>query len=292
MIGLDYASTDSQHPPDWAAIKASGVSFVILRGAYGNWVDTTFTRDYQALADHGFVRGAYLFLRYPRQGSTPPSQPGIQAHALVSALARYPRGPLDLPPCLDIEFPGDGRVDTGMTAQQCLDWARVAWQVLRDGLGVPPPIYTSARVWREDLQNLPAPDLTESPLWLAAYALRGRMQPMRDALAVSHLAWPATPKPWGDPGNSWIHQYQGDAIGFPGLNSTVDLNRFRVLRGGDSGDRVKWVQRRLGRIPTGTFDADLETVVRTFQRMTGLEQDGVVGPRTFAQLCWSGVERV
>ena len=36
----------------------------------------------------------------------------------------------------------------------------------RDYYGVAPIIYTSARVWQEDLANLPAPDLAESPLWL------------------------------------------------------------------------------------------------------------------------------
>ena len=56
-----------------------------------------------------------------------------------------------------------------MTAGQLLDGVREAWQTLRARYGVAPIIYTSARVWQEDLANLPAPDLVESPLWLARY---------------------------------------------------------------------------------------------------------------------------
>jgi hypothetical protein len=39
---------------------------------------------------------------------------------------------------------------------------------------VAPMIYTSERVWREELSNLPAPDLTESPLWLKHYPCQPR----------------------------------------------------------------------------------------------------------------------
>src|SRR4249919_1120856 len=100
-----------------------------------------------------------------------------------------------------------------MTARQLLDGVREAWKTLRDHYRVAPIIYTSARVWREDLANLPAPDLVESPLWLARY-------PFWKGTAVydpRHFAGgrlnPPVPPPWGDPTNWWIHQYQGDAVG-------------------------------------------------------------------------------
>lgn len=287
MIGIDYASVDGNGPPNWHSARAAGVTFVIVRGAYGNWIDTTFQRDYAGIAAAGLVRGAYLFLRYPRKGQPSPPQPHIQARALIDALGRQARSKLDLPPCLDIEFPGDGRRETELSAHQALEWTRVAWRTMKDALGVSPLVYTSARVWKEDLANLPAPDLADSPLWLARYPYRTRIAAMTEPGTVHSLAWPPTPPPWGDQTNSWIHQYQGDALKMPGFTATVDVNRFRYLRPGAVGDRVAWLQRRLGRTVTATFDEDLAKVVREFQRLSGLGVDGIVGPQTFAQLCWA-----
>lgn len=292
VLTIDYAVVDGNQPPRWPAVRQAGVSTVIVRGTYGDWVDTAFLRDYDAIGSEGFVRGAYLFLRFPRKGLATPVAPDIQARAMVAALARFARVRHDLPPVIDLEFPGAGRSETGLSANQCLDWFRAAWRVLRDAYGVAPIIYTSARVWREDLLDAPAADLVESPLWLASYAFRDRVPAQIDTLTMSHMAWPATPRPWGDATNSHLHQYQGDALQFPGVSSTVDVSRWRYTRLGDTGDRVKWVQRRLGRAETGVYDSDFETVVKAFQSLGGLSRDGLVGPRTFAQLCWSGAERV
>lgn len=286
MIGIDYGSVDGNKPPDWFRVRAAGVRFVIVRGAYGTTIDPHFQRDWHDIRREGIVRGAYLFLRSPRKGQPTPPTPERQAKALIQALGML--HPTDLPPTLDIEYPGDGRRDTGLSAAQCLDWARVAWQTLRDAYGVPPLIYTSARVWKEDLQNLPAPDLASSPLWLARYPFKTRIAAVTHRATVSQLAWPPVPPPWGDATNVWIHQYQGDATHLPGFTSTVDLNRFRVMRVGSAGDRVKWLQGRLGRERTGVFDDLTEAAVKSLQRKYKLDEDGVVGPATFAPLCWQG----
>lgn len=65
------------------------------------------------------------------------------------------------------------------------------------------------------------------------------------------------------------------------------MNRFNVTARGATGDRVRWLQRRLGIAPSGTFDAATERALRVFQSSKGVTADGVVGPRTFAYLCWS-----
>lgn len=61
---------------------------------------------------------------------------------------------------------------------------------------------------------------------------------------------------------------------------------------GSAGDDVKRLQRVLARHLlwdpfgpiTGTFDAGLETAVKSFQQANGLPVDGVVGPATWAAL--------
>jgi len=241
------------------------------------------------MKDAGLVRGAFLFLRFPHpevdRKYGRPADPITQATAVTKTLplGMIERG--DLPPTLDIEFPGS-RSKTGMSAQQCLEHVRSARSVLKNYYGVAPIIYMSARVWRDDLLNLPAPDLVESPLWLAHYPFN-RGQARRDRM-VSQVAPPPVPPPWGDSSNWWIHQYQGDAIGLPGFApGNVDMNRFHTTVRGDAGERVKWVQRRLRIAQNGTFDAAMEGALRTFQARNGLPASGQVDPRTFAYLCWS-----
>ena len=98
--------------------------------------------------------------------------------------------------------------------------------------------------------------------------------------------WPAAvPKPWGDAGNWWIHQYHGDAWKFPGFKQ-VDVNRFNSMVKGASGDRVKWVQRRLGIAQSGDYDDAMLEKIKKLQSDNGIDADGTIGPQTFALLCW------
>ena len=64
------------------------------------------------------------------------------------------------------------------------------------------------------------------------------------------------------------------------------MNRFNTLTPGAKGDAVKWVQRKLGVAPSGTFDKALLLAVSSFQTKHGLVADGIVGPKTFAVMCW------
>lgn len=58
----------------------------------------------------------------------------------------------------------------------------------------------------------------------------------------------------------------------------------RVLRLGDSGEAVEKLQERLGIPQTGVFNRETATAVRAHQAEFGLEQDGVVGRRTWDTL--------
>ena len=150
-------------------------------------------------------------------------------------------------------------------------------------------IYTSQNVWNQ-LSDPLAPDLSESPLWVKDYPFNP---------GPPRLSWPVPPprlpRPWQErtkpvpKGNNWwIHQYQGDATGLPGFSTAkVDMNRFNTMVRGEVGDRVKWVQVRLGIAQSGVFDASMEIALRAFQRSNGLVESSIIDPRTFAYLCWS-----
>lgn len=154
-------------------------------------------------------------------------------------------------------------------------------------------LYTSGRVWHEDLGDVRAPELADRcPLWLARYPFAGDQAPILDAMRVldANKAHPVTvPPQLGDRGDWVIHQFQGNAVRCPGLaHGRVDVNRFNVARPGDTGDRVTWVQRKL-KLPetSGTLDVETAAALRTFQAERGLAADAVVGPRTFAALAWA-----
>ena len=65
------------------------------------------------------------------------------------------------------------------------------------------------------------------------------------------------------------------------------MNRFKTMARGATGDRIRWVQRRLGIPQSGAFDPGTERALRAFQNRKGISADGVIDPRTFAYLCWS-----
>jgi GH25 family lysozyme M1 (1,4-beta-N-acetylmuramidase) len=209
--------------------------------------------------------------------------------------------PSDYPISLDVEFPGEGQPDTGMTPAQLLKGVLEAWQILKDTYGVAPLIYTSARVWLDDLKNPEVPAaVKESLLWLARYAYSPGPAVMTN---VDAIAYPPVPPPWAgtDPkpityrgmpysnDNWFIHQYMGNAVQCPGFpTGNVDMNRMRPLQKGSTGERVKWLQRRLGlKQVDGKFGPQTDKAVRDLQAAkNGLVSDGIVGPRTYAYLCW------
>jgi lysozyme len=281
IFGIDTASVDENWHADWLKAKDKAeIRFGIIRANLGIWPDKAFKREWPRIKDAGLVRGAYMFLLF---GKGRYFDPVAQAKVFIKTVGQLQ--PDDLPPSLDVEFPGGGRVKTGLSAKQCLDAVRAAWKVLKDNYGVAPIIYTSGRVWHEDLNDLPAPDLIESPLWLARYYYRkGPFVRNPKAFAGGRLN-PQVPLPWGDPANWWIHQYQGDARGLPGFNQ-VDLNRFNTMTSGAKGQRVEWVQRRL-RVPeTGVFDAATVSALKTCKQRKSLEANDVVDLPTFVLLSW------
>lgn len=281
-FGVDTAGGENQNP-DWPRARAQvPLDFAIIRASGGTQQDAYFRHAWPKLKDAGLVRGAYLFLSFPRNGRWP-SDPVAQAKAFIATVGNLDES--ELPPALDVE--ADCWQKTGMKPRQLLDGVRSAWKALTDHYKVAPIIYTSARVWIEVLGNLPAPDLAESPLWVKDYPLRTLRAYYDPQTFAGGRFNPRMPAPWGEAANWWIHQYQGDAVGLPGFPSTVDMNRFNTIIRGTAGHRVRWVQRRLKIPQSGVFDAATEKALRAFQNKKGIDADGVINPRTFAFLCWS-----
>lgn len=296
LFGIDYASVD-ENKINLAVAKAQGLlSFAIPRATYGTYVDPIYKDQVAGLKSIGIVTGAYAFLRCPFKGARPVS-PEDQIDAFVAAVG--PLGCDSLPPSLDVEFPGNGFVDTGWENKaMALDWVRRAWSRLQTAYKIDPIVYTSARVWQEDLGNQAAPEMSGSPLWLAKYLCNAKKPAMRDASIFQKgtigifkkpvnppipLPWQSASK-WAD--NFWIHQYQGDAIGFPGFSNTVDMNRFNPLLLGSSGSRVEWLQRKLKITVNGYFDQVTAQALAAFQKSLSLDADAIVGPKTFCALAW------
>ncbi|WP_181186265.1 peptidoglycan recognition protein family protein [Alkalicoccus urumqiensis] len=85
-------------------------------------------------------------------------------------------------------------------------------------------------------------------------------------------------------------EWPGQRTGCPGFTPSFKL----MLRNGDRGEEVTLLQRSLIQSGTalsvfgadGVFGKETERAVKQFQRTTGLQVDGLCGPRTLAAL-WS-----
>jgi hypothetical protein len=263
IIVLDYASVDGNAPPDFAKVKAAGASAVIFRGAYGYagsaHLDPTIHRDSAAARAAGLRVGAYLFLSYD-------ASPVFQAAALDAV---YGRQAGDLPVALDLEM---DHPPPGTDAMRRLQIAEQAIAALRSLYGQRSVmVYTSLQQWLDHFGDLDSAALGSAPLWLKTpYAWNLRNPPKLDSAGpLGQL-----PRPWRRPGSpgAWLQQFQGDALGWDGFSSTVDLSQFLTWRDSAVDSRSTWVK-------------NLAPNVATWQALHGLDADGIIGPATFSALC-------
>jgi GH25 family lysozyme M1 (1,4-beta-N-acetylmuramidase) len=280
IVGVDFAAIDGNDDVAWpefmsaCAAAGSQAGFAIFRSAWGTTPDPTVQREWKRAQSHGLVTGAYLYLRMLTD-----TAPEDQIHVFADNL-----GPItskDLVPTLDVE-------DAGMPAAAELAYVSRACDAMRSIYGVSPMIYTSARVWHENLHDQVQGTITDCPLWLAKPWPWQERTPgqLATTLFAGGKHDPVVPEAWGW-GNWWIHQYQGDAIAVPGFSHTVDLSRWNVMRIGETGARVAWVQRRLGWPVTRIYDAAMATQMKAFQVQHGLVADAIVGPKTFTAITWT-----
>lgn len=285
IVGLDYASVDDNQSPDFIQAKHAGAQFVILRAIYGRqaspqtgpvFIDPVWQRDKDAIRAAGLKRTAYLYVCYPQSDRETPS-PEAQAQAFIDNV-QLERGK-DFVPMFDVEEQSDI-----LSFSEMYDWTLRVCKALRTHYEAWPGLYTSAQVWQEYLGGQAAGELAECPLWIAKPWPWEEKQPAHRDGAPEYS--PRTIPQFGDATNYWIYQYQGDALGWPGFSNTVDVNRFHSVAKGVDGDIVKWIQRRVGASDDGEFGPLTESAVKTFQDAHHLLDDGIVGPQTFAALCW------
>lgn len=283
-VGVDYASVDDNDTPDFAAAQQAGAQFAIARAVYGRSVvpnstapfrDPVWDRDKDAITQAGLLRGAYLFVCYPKAGTDTPL-PEDQAQAFIDYVT-LDTG-TDIVPMFDVEE------ESTLGADDMYDWTARVCRTLKNAYGTWPGMYTSARVWAEHLNGHAAGELAECPLWIAKpWPFATRTPAHLDGLPGCS---PKTIPQFGDATHWLIYQYQGDATGFPGFTSTVDVNRMQTLARNATGDMVKWIQRRLGVSDDGDFGPQTEAAVESFQSSQDLRADGIVGPQTLTAISW------
>ncbi len=299
LLGADWAGIDGNAAPDLTLAKmpssdGSRLSFVALRATWGKWSDTTFMRDWPALKAARLVRIAYFYPRYTNNGALLPISTQIEAGLIaITKGGGLDRG-RDLI-ALDIES-SEGPRNSGAPAGTALAWYAEFAAQLRITFGMRPLIYTSNRVWHEDLADQLHPELARCPPWLAKPWPWPVGTPAYRAISAAFADGFHDPKvptvfAQGAAGskNWWIHQYMGDVRrgSWPGLGQ-VDANRFNVMRLGATGGAVRWVQKALQMAEgtPGVFEDAMAASVREFQAAHQLDVDAVIGPRTFAALCW------
>ncbi len=294
ILGLDYGEVDNNKTPDFAKARAAGARFLYLKGSQSLTPDKHYTRDACGARSRGLVVGAYLFPSFHYGAASVKQQ--VDTFVVATSAAGILHGK-DLPPCLDVEFPGNGVIDTGRSQSDVLSLVIDFVAELTSVFGCVPCIYTSHGQMHDTngLGGPAAPEATACPLWQKVpYRLAARhpldtvapILPHRDHDPTDPNDFRRIPLPWRDVGY-WICQYQGDCLGFPGFSATVDVNVFHGLDHTCVGDpRISWVQKKLKVPVTGVWDAPTNFSVRTFQASKGLVSDGFVGPATFAALAW------
>lgn len=192
---------------DWAAVKAAGKQFAIVRVTDGTVLDSRFASNWANTRAAGLVRGAYHFFR-PAQDATQ------QAASVVSNVGALGRG--DLPIVIDLE------VTEGQSADVIRAALRTFIDAVAEGTGKQPIIMTAPSYWG----SLGAgSELGSQPLWIMHWG----------------VTCPNVPAPWST-WTFWMHSATGTVDGISG-DADLDvfngdlaaLEAFAALSTGDAG---------------------------------------------------------
>ena len=195
MITGPDISSNNPHPIDFAKVKASGQTFVIVKATEGTestgYTNPYYAGDIRAARAAGLIVGHYV---WPHT-----ADPAGQVRRALSVLD-WELG--DLPVALDYEDPEN--VPHGVLDE------------IRDGLhtaGLPTMTYTYPDYWARNGDPTCA-DCASDPLWYATYPSRS---PGPDA------APPKPPAPWRAV-TFW--QTDGTRVTVPGIGGLNDMSRF------------------------------------------------------------------
>ena len=174
---------------NWAAVKAAGKQFAIIRVSDGTgFLDPKFATNWKNAKAAGLTVGAYQFFR-PSQDAT------AQADLMVSQLNAVGFGAGDIPPVIDVE------VTSGVSSANIAARVNTWLQRVKSRTGRLPALYTSPGFW----SGLGNP--TPSPLpyiWAAHWG----------------VSCPSVPPAWGRL-RFWQYSSTGSVSGISG---NVDLD--------------------------------------------------------------------
>jgi GH25 family lysozyme M1 (1,4-beta-N-acetylmuramidase) len=230
LKGIDVSAV--QGVVKWDLVRKADVRFAYLKCATGNQVkpDSSYSYNVAHCRKNDVWAGAYLFaFPLPSDGSPAHAgrDPAEQARHHFDLAGGYGRGPGELPPMLDLEWPPpvdppnappDSWSKWGCSARQIAEWT-IAYLDEADVLFAGPVgIYTYPWWWAAVVGAFTPADLVvlaRRPLWMADYGPAG--------------AWPAegsSPKPIAPWGASWTFWQVGQRA-LPGQGGpSTDLDCF------------------------------------------------------------------
>ena len=289
--GVDFASVDGNGKPDLAAAKAAGLTFVIIRGDYSNWRDPTFAANADAVRAAGMTLAAYCMPDY--SASAPSAHDQIAAAKAGAAL----QAGIDMPLWIDIEFsrgilatargPSIGAARTALAA-----FLGELFDEADQQFGSQAGYYGSQRVIdttdTDTLAGAANAVLANRWPWIARYPFAAHQPP--HLAAIDQLPGSPVPACHGDQ-DAWLcWQPQGDAIGFPGFSSTVDVDRWHYFSQASPQGTFRWRRyaKALG-VDASCSPAEMDAAIRTFQARAGITVDGVLGPAGHAHIGWIAI---
>ena len=201
LYGID--ASHYQEGIDWKKVKASGVSFAILKAAEGTgYTDPMFEQNLMGAFENGILPGSYHFF-------LPRLDPVQQAKHYAEVLKTTVGKRACLPPCIDLESAGLGREGLNQAVQVFLR----ELEILTGRRGM---IYTSPGFWTS---YLPQPVLSQNRIlrsgveWATAYPLW---------LAHYTTGWLMQVHPWA----GWTFWQYSSSGRISGIATRVDLNLF------------------------------------------------------------------
>ena len=186
ISGIDLS--DKNGAVDWSQFGNNDVNFVYIKTSEAiDSIDSMYETNIQKAGESGILAGAYHWLH-------PDLHVGRQAELFLNTVGNF-KGMLPPVVCLETYH-------TNLTAMD--KSVRTFIELLRDGLGVNPVIYTSETYWNTYLSN--SNWGCEYPLWL-------------DKPGNS---WPKQIWPWAG-WTLWQYSYQAR---LPGIATNLGLNWF------------------------------------------------------------------
>lgn len=172
---------------DWAAVKASGISFSYAKATEGTgFNDPKFKENWANLKAAGVKRGAYHFY-------DPSARPRQQADFFIKAVGSIEQG--DMPPMLDLEGANIGGLSERKYQEDIMVWL----DLVEKHFKVQPIIYTDAPFANQHLDNT---EFAKYKLWIAEY---------------TNADEPLLPDTWKSQGwHVWQHTARGDIKGIEG----------------------------------------------------------------------------